>query len=215
MLRTIQWMALWSGAAILAGCGSPSAPEAGEHEVAETEAVADEAPQADEGPAGATTAPAETVDEGTPDTPAVAHGPDTTEPEAQPATAPKVVLLAVKESAFKTEIARLVSKALAADGNKVDQVKPEDVTPDTPKAYDAVILIDAVASGGLSKAGMKIIEAMADTKEKLYVLATAGEADWKLKTPGVDAITSASKMPQAQAIGDKVVAKARAILGTE
>ena len=123
------------------------------------------------------------------------------------------VLIAVESSDFKTAVATRVAEALRRDGYEVTTIKLDRLTTDDVPAYQAIVVINTCRAWRPTSAVRKFLKGLDDTgKKKVVVLTTAGSEECAIRTPGIDAISSASKDIKIDSVSQTLIDKVRARL---
>jgi hypothetical protein len=122
------------------------------------------------------------------------------------------VLVAGERSEFKDAVIARVVQALEKEACYVKLMDVDDLTGESTKPYRAVVLVNSCWFWRLRRPVLKFL-AKAKEKEKVILLTTAGNDEWREKDIRVDAITSASKMSKAKGVAETLVEKVRGRLG--
>lgn len=121
------------------------------------------------------------------------------------------VLIATEYSEFKTTVVDGIIDALKSDALYVKVIDVSRLKGETAADYDAVVIVNTCMAWNLSPEVLAFIGTI-QKKDRLIVLATAGDEKWKPNLTDVDAVTSASQMETADQVTMTVVNKLRTVL---
>ncbi|MFC1889528.1 hypothetical protein ACFL4G_07205 [Thermodesulfobacteriota bacterium] len=128
-------------------------------------------------------------------------------------TAARKVLIAEQQSEFKGVVVSAVSEALEKDGCFVRIIDLRELRGESTWNYDAVVVVNTLKAWRLNRNARTFFNSIDDRERRKVVLLTSANGTyWKVNLPGVDAITSASKMEDVDFVAADIVAKVRAIL---
>ncbi len=122
----------------------------------------------------------------------------------------RAVLLAYDYSDFKADVAGRVMKDLTGDGYRVRVTDVSHLSGESAEPYGAVVLMAPLVVWQLDKNVRDFIEKSPD-KARIILVTTAGGPDWKADIKGVDAVTEASVLSDAEALAHTVTGKVRAL----
>ncbi len=124
------------------------------------------------------------------------------------------MLIATEYGEFKTTV---VDGIIAALKNEPLYVKVIDVTQlkeENAADFDAILIINTCMAWNLSPEVLAFIDKV-KSKDRLIVLATAGDEQWTADLEAVDVMTSASQMESADQVTITVTNKLRTLLATQ
>ena len=121
------------------------------------------------------------------------------------------VLIATQNSDFKQAVIQAIRDTLENNSSYIKVIDVKKLPYESTEDYDAVILLNQCMAGRPDPRVESFIDD-APEKEKLVVLITGRLDSWKPESPRVDAISSASVMTQAPAIGQSIAEKAIEII---
>ncbi|MBU1862339.1 MAG: hypothetical protein KKH94_01570 [Candidatus Omnitrophica bacterium] len=118
------------------------------------------------------------------------------------------VLIATDESQFKDAVVSQIVKLLETDACYIRVIDLKELRSEHDTNYHAIILMNSCWALQLNKHVKEFLDTV-KYKERVILLTTAGNKNWKPKTISVDAITSASRIQEAASIAETVVDKVR------
>ena len=121
------------------------------------------------------------------------------------------VLIATQKSDFKEAIILEIRNTLENNSSYLKVIDVKKLPHESTTDYHAIIILNQCMAGRPDPRVESFIDD-ARQKEKIIVLTTGRLDSWKPESPLVDAITSASVMNQAPAIGQTLAAKALQII---
>jgi hypothetical protein len=125
----------------------------------------------------------------------------------------KRVLIAAERSTVKDAVVARVAEALRRDGHAVRIIALEQVTNEPIGDYQAVLLVDSCRAWRPSLEVRDLLErASADVKQRLVVVTTAASGECALHTPGVDALSAASKRTRIEELSHAILDRIRSRL---
>jgi len=126
--------------------------------------------------------------------------------------APSRVLIATEGTAFKLAVVAGVVRQIRTNTCSVKVTDVRHLDDVEANRYDAVLVLSSVVLGRLHKA---VHAWLADQRSRgrTIVLVTARNVDWRLEEPGIDAVTSASTMSDADAVARRLAGCLRRHLG--
>ena len=116
------------------------------------------------------------------------------------------VLIATQNSDFKQAVIQAIRDTLEKNSSYIKVIDVKRLPRESTDDYDAVILLNECMAGRPDPRVESFIDDTAG-KDKLVVLTTGRLDSWKPESPRVDAISSASVMTQAPAIGQLIAEK--------
>jgi hypothetical protein len=123
------------------------------------------------------------------------------------------VLIATQRSAFKEAVVSRIVEDLEKDLFYVRVVDLKRLENEPAADFDAIVVVNTCKAWKLTRSASRFVMEFPD-KEKVVLLTTAAGEDWRPKSVGVDAITSASKDHKADPVAQEIVQKVRNILDT-
>ena len=130
------------------------------------------------------------------------------------ATEQSRVLIATQKSDFKQAVIHEIRNILEKNSCYIKVIDVKKLPYEPTEGYHAVIILNECMAGRPDPRVESFIDE-ATEKEKLIVLTTGRLDSWKLESPRVDAITSASVMTQAATIGQTLAQKALEVIGSQ
>ena len=124
------------------------------------------------------------------------------------------VLIATQNSDFKQAVIQAIRGKLVDNSSYIKVIDVKKLPNESTEGYHAVIILNECMAGRPDPRVESFIDD-ATQKEKLIVLTTGRLDSWKLESPRVDAITSASVMTQAATIGQSLAGKALKIIRSQ
>jgi len=124
------------------------------------------------------------------------------------------VLIATQRSEFKEAVVSRIVEDLENDLYYVKVIDLKRLENEPATDYDAVVVVNTCKAWRLTGGASKFVKTFPYT-DKVVLLTTAGGEDWKPKSVGVDAITSASKEQKADPVAEDIVGRVRKILGPD
>ena len=121
------------------------------------------------------------------------------------------VLIATQKSDFKQAVIQAIRDTLEKNYSYIKVIDVKRLPHESTDAYNAVILLNECMAGRPDPRVESFIDDSPE-KDKLVVLTTGRLDSWKPESPRVDAISSASVMTQAPAIGQSIAEKAIEII---
>ena len=130
------------------------------------------------------------------------------------ATEQSRVLIATQKSEFKQAVLHEIRSILENNSCYIKVIDVKKLPNESTEGYHAVIILNECMAGRPDPRVESFIDD-ATQKEKLIVLTTGRLDNWKLESPRVDAITSASVMTQAATTGQSLAGKALKIIRSQ
>ena len=127
------------------------------------------------------------------------------------ATEQSRVLIATQNSDFKQAVIQAIRDTLENNSSYIKVIDVKKLPYESTEDYNAVILLNECMAGRPDPRVESFIDDSPE-KDKLVVLTTGRLDSWKPESPRVDAISSASVMTQAPAIGQSIAEKAIEII---
>ena len=125
----------------------------------------------------------------------------------------KRTLITAEQSEFKQAVVQRIAETLEKEGGFVKVADVKSLLDESMGDYQAIVIVSTCKASRLNRRVRKFLESADEQeKQKIILLTTAGGEDWQANVPGVDAITSASKMGKADAVAETVIEKVRAHL---
>ncbi len=121
------------------------------------------------------------------------------------------VLIATEYSDFKTAVVDGVIDALKNDRIYIKVIDVTNLKDENAEDYAAVVIVNTCMAWTLSPEVLKFMDAV-PAKDRLVVLATAGDEEWSPDLKDVDAMTSASKLENTAQVTAEVVGKIQSVL---
>ena len=121
------------------------------------------------------------------------------------------VLIATQKSNFKQAVIQEIRNTLENNSSYLKVIDVKMLPHESTTEYNAVIVLSECMAGRPDPRVESFVDD-AREKEKIIVLTTGRLDSWKPESPLVDAITSASVMNRATAIGQTLAAKALNII---
>lgn len=124
--------------------------------------------------------------------------------------APKKVLIAYDYSSFKAQAANEAKEMLTAEGCFVTVTDVALLSAQSADSYGAVVLMAPLVAWRLDGNVRNFIEKTGD-KSRIILVTTAGGTDYKADIKGVDAVTEASVLDNADTLAHTVSGKVKAL----
>lgn len=118
------------------------------------------------------------------------------------------ILVATAYSDFKSAVVDDITETLSSDGSYVRIIDVDYLKDENPVNYDAILIVDTCVAWSLSGDVLNFIESVKE-KDKVIVLATAGDPDWSADLAPVDAMTSASLPERSNQVASLLISKVR------
>lgn len=125
-----------------------------------------------------------------------------------------MVLIAYDHSAFKAKAASQAASILASEGFSVTVIDVSRLLEQDPGKYGAMVLMAPLVAWRLDE-NVRAFIAGAGDRDRIVLVTTAGGPDWKAGIEGVDAVTEASVMENADALAHTIAGKAKALIHAE
>ncbi|WP_028313779.1 hypothetical protein [Desulfatibacillum aliphaticivorans] len=122
------------------------------------------------------------------------------------------VLFATEDTAFKSVILENVVKAYEGQDVFIQVESVPALDKIDAEGYDAVVLINTCMAWRVEPEIEAFVKKTAD-KQKIVLLTTTGDPDLNIEAPGVDSVTSASQMENADQVSQKIIDRINRILG--
>ncbi|SHK39505.1 hypothetical protein SAMN02745216_03386 [Desulfatibacillum alkenivorans DSM 16219] len=122
------------------------------------------------------------------------------------------VLLATEDTEFKNTILKNVVKSYEGQDVFIQVESVPALDKINAEDFDAVVLINTCMAWRVEPEIEAFIKKTAD-KQKIVLLTTTGDPDLNIEAPGVDSVTSASRMENADHVSQKIIGKINRILG--
>ena len=116
------------------------------------------------------------------------------------------VLIATQKSEFKQAVVQAIKERLETHWRYLKVIDVRQLPDEITENYQAVIILSECLAGRPDPRVESFIDDTVE-KEKLIVLTTGRLGSWKPESPGVDAMTSASVLTQADTIGQLIAQK--------
>jgi hypothetical protein len=126
------------------------------------------------------------------------------------------VLVASRSSDFKDAVVERIRQAFENEPVYIKFIGLDDLKHEDGSRYKAIVLINVCIAWGLDPKVEGFLEDRED-HSNIIVLTTSGDGDWlpDLKGRNFDAISSASRMADVNAVAGEIIAKIFALLGEE
>jgi hypothetical protein len=124
------------------------------------------------------------------------------------------VLLASRDSAFKRDVVLKVNAALSTEDTAVQVIGIGELETIDATQYDAVVLINTCIALGFDSEVKTFLDRH-DHFDHMIIVTTSSKGDWqpKEKNRDYDAISSASKLAESDAVARKIVESVRKRIG--
>jgi hypothetical protein len=130
----------------------------------------------------------------------------------QPA-GPGQVLIATEHSAFKDQVVARLADTLRGDGYAVTVIELGQLPGADRQRYQALVLVNTCRAWRPSSEVRAFLKAATPAERgKLVVMTTANSGECNLRTPGVDAISAASKRADPEVVAQQLLDRLRARL---
>ena len=116
----------------------------------------------------------------------------------------KRVLLVKDDSYLENAVGKIVIDSLTQKGFYVRTVRQNSLESENPGTYRITIVFNGVKSSGLTSAVKNYADAMGRAKSNLLISTVFGDA-WEKKGGTVDAIATATKSLNPQAVAEKIL----------
>jgi hypothetical protein len=124
------------------------------------------------------------------------------------------VLIAMQSGQFKDSVIVVVKRTLERDSYCVKVIPLGSLGDEVMENYSAAIIVNTCHGGRVGGKASKFVKKLSSReKRRVVLLTTTGGDGSKLKDPGVDCVTSASRLAGALAVADTLAVKTREILG--
>jgi len=114
------------------------------------------------------------------------------------------VLIASQEGPFKEAVVSEVADVLEQHGCYVRIIDVRQLSGLSTETYQAIVLVNTCKAWRLNRNVRTFLKKTQDN-EKVILLTTAGDKDWKPGHPEVDAITSASAMDRTDDVAQDII----------
>ena len=121
------------------------------------------------------------------------------------------VLIASEGSKFKNAVIEIVLAELVDEGHGVVTVDHKKLNTLNTQPFDAIVILNQCWARRLDRSVRRFLD-HAPNKEKIILLTTRKDKDWKPDVPGVDAITCASNMAQVETVARSLITRIHARL---
>jgi menaquinone-dependent protoporphyrinogen IX oxidase len=123
------------------------------------------------------------------------------------------VLVACQPSEFRTAVAKGLAERLQQAGCEVKCIDVPALAEESAGNYQAVVICDAVWAWRMNRHVRRFLARTdASLRARVIVLNTAGDADWRSKEPGIQAITAASVLTQVDRSVAQLLGRVKAVL---
>lgn len=123
----------------------------------------------------------------------------------------KRVLIAYDHSAFKAKAASEAAALLASEGFSVTLTDVGRLLEQDSEKFGAVVLMAPLVAWRMDE-NVRAFIAKTPERDKIVLVTTAGGPDWKADIEGVDAVTEASVMENADTLAHTIAGKAKALI---
>lgn len=123
----------------------------------------------------------------------------------------KRILIATQQSEFKEVVVSRVLDGLVKDACYIKVMDLKKLASESTGKYQAIVILNTCWVWRLNRHARGFLKESSE-KERIILLTTANDENWRPKKVQVDAITSASKMDRADSVAERIIEKARLLL---
>ncbi|MFH1442272.1 MAG: hypothetical protein ABIH18_09590 [Candidatus Omnitrophota bacterium] len=124
------------------------------------------------------------------------------------------ILIASQNSEYKHALVKDIAQRLKSGKYQTKIIDLNKILAENQADYKAVIIINSCWSGKQTRISRKFLNKLTkDEKQKVVVITTAKDIEWKNQVAGIDAVTAASKMNNIDSISKDILKKINAMQG--